>query len=138
MKLSALEWHEQHLALARKLGDLQAEAQALGNLGVGYKKLDQLTKAMDYYEQHITLARLIGDRRSAAIGTWNLGLLLIAQGEIVGALPFLESCVACEEELCYSLYSEAATVEGLTFSPSASACAAAPATSLRYVRRCTS
>src|SRR5437660_1396800 len=74
-------YYEQHLALAREVGDRQGEGNALGNLGIAYEKLGEPERAIAYYEQALDLARAIGDRRGEARHSWNLGLLVEQQGD---------------------------------------------------------
>ena len=61
----AIGFYEQHLAIAREIGDRRGEGTDLGNLGVAYKNLGQVEQAIGFYEQHLAIAR---DRRPAGRG----------------------------------------------------------------------
>jgi tetratricopeptide (TPR) repeat protein len=61
---------------ARKLGDRQAEGDALGNLGTAYRELGDVTRAAECYEQYLEIAREIGDRSGEGSALWNLSLAL--------------------------------------------------------------
>src|SRR5271166_4170750 len=59
----AIGFYEQHLAIAREIGDRRGEGAALGNMGYAYYLLGQAERAIGFYEQHLAIAREIGDRR---------------------------------------------------------------------------
>src|SRR5204862_216193 len=52
----AIGCYEQHLAIARAIGDRQGEGHALGNLGNAYARLGQVDKAIGCYEQRLAIA----------------------------------------------------------------------------------
>ena len=43
----AIEYHEQHLAIAREIGDRRGEANASWNLGLEYEKAGDLRRAAE-------------------------------------------------------------------------------------------
>ena len=47
----AIEFHEQHLQIAKEVGDRGGEGGAYGNLGKAYRSLGQYHKAIEYHEQ---------------------------------------------------------------------------------------
>ena len=87
----AIGLYEQHLVIAREIGDRQGEGAALGNLGLAYARLGEVQRAIGLYEQHLVIAREIGDRQGEAETCWNYGHALMAQGETVQALGLLEA-----------------------------------------------
>lgn len=69
----SLDYHQQSLELARKLGNAEAEATALGNLGNAYLSLRQPQRSLDFYHQHLEKARAVGNIRSVGVALGNLG-----------------------------------------------------------------
>ena len=56
----AIELHEQHLDIARRIGDVLGEGNALGNMGVAYAKLKEPEKARQCFIGARTLFRRLG------------------------------------------------------------------------------
>ena len=59
----AIDYYEQHLVIAREIGDRRGEGNALGNLGVAYQNLGEPRRAIDYYKQALAIYHEIGDQR---------------------------------------------------------------------------
>ena len=74
----AIGYYEQHLVIAREIGDRQGEGNALGNLGTAYADLGEVEKAIGYYEQALVIAREIGDRQGEGNALGNLGVAYAA------------------------------------------------------------
>ena len=70
----AIEYYEQALKIARKIGDRCGEGNHLGNMGLAYSHLGEPRKAIEYYEQALKIAREIGDRRGEGNHLGNMGL----------------------------------------------------------------
>ncbi|MGB6016521.1 MAG: CHAT domain-containing tetratricopeptide repeat protein, partial [Nodosilinea sp.] len=68
-----IDFYEQHLAIAREIGDRGGEGAALGNLGIAYRSLGNYRQAIDFHEQHLAIAREIGDRGGEGGALNNLG-----------------------------------------------------------------
>jgi tetratricopeptide (TPR) repeat protein len=51
----AIDFYEQHLAIAREIGDRAGEGRALGNLGNAYYNLGQYDRALEQYGQAVAL-----------------------------------------------------------------------------------
>ena len=60
----AIGFYEQHLAIAREIGDRRGEGNALGNLGTAYAALGQVERAIDLLEQALRIGREIKTRGS--------------------------------------------------------------------------
>jgi tetratricopeptide (TPR) repeat protein len=82
----AIEYHEQHLAMAREIGDREGEGHALGNLGNAYHRLGEYRRAIEYYEQQLAIAREIGDRFGEGNALWNMSLALDKLGQRAEAI----------------------------------------------------
>ncbi len=95
----AIEFYEQHLIIARKIGDRQGEGTALGNLGIAYKNLGQVERAIDSYEQALVIAREIGDRQGEGTALGSLGIAYARLGQEERAIGFLEQAVQIGEEI---------------------------------------
>ena len=80
----------QHLATAvqqaKSLGDLRAEAYALGSLGGLYEQTQQWSDAKDLTQQALLLAQGINAPDIAYRFSWQLGRLSKAQGDVKGAI----------------------------------------------------
>ena len=53
----ALEYHMQHLAIAKEVGDSAGEGQAYANLGNAYESKGAFSKAIDYHSQRLAIAK---------------------------------------------------------------------------------
>jgi hypothetical protein len=58
-----LEYHTQHLAIAKEVDDQAGEGMAYGNLGNAYHLHgDSSSKAIEYHTQDLAIAKEVGDR----------------------------------------------------------------------------
>ena len=95
----AIGFYEQHLAIAREIGDRRGEGNALGNLGSAYADLGQVERAIGFYEQALTIAREIGDRRGEGTALGNLGIAYTDLGQVERAIGFYEQHLAIAREI---------------------------------------
>ncbi len=95
----AIEYYEQHLAMARQIGDRRDEGAALGNLGIAYRNLGDTRKAIEYYEQALAMSRAIKDRRGEANALNNLGNAYADLGDARKALECYEQTLAIAREI---------------------------------------
>ena len=58
----AIEYHEQHLAIAKEVGDRAGEGRAYSYLGNAYWLQGDFSKAIKYHTQHLAIAKEVGDR----------------------------------------------------------------------------
>ncbi len=70
----SIDSHEAALVIVRDLGNRQAEAATLGNLGLSFAALGKTRQAIQTYKQHLVIAREVGDRRAEGEVLTNLGL----------------------------------------------------------------
>jgi len=68
----AIDFCNQHLNIAREIGDRQGELMALGNLGNAYSFLADYQQAIKCSQQSLNIAMEIGDRTRVG---WTLALL---------------------------------------------------------------
>ena len=68
----AIGFYEQHLAIAREIGDRRGEGNALGNLGVAYTALGQVEQAIGLLEQALQIGQEIKDPGMVQFATTNL------------------------------------------------------------------
>ena len=95
----AIEFSEQHLALAREISNRYEEGRALGNLGIAYRDLGDPRRAIELHEQDLAIAREIGDRRGEGITLGNLGVAYKDLGEFRRAIEFYEQHIAIAHEV---------------------------------------
>jgi len=67
----ALEYHMQHLAIAKEVGDRAGEGRAYTDLGM--QVAGDLSKAIEYHAQHPATAKEVGDRAGKGAAYGNLG-----------------------------------------------------------------
>ena len=95
----AIEYYEQHVQIAREIGDRGGEGNALGNLGVAYANLGEVRRAIGYYEQALQIAREIGDRRGEGNTRWNLALAWEDLGDRAQAIAGAEDALSLFERI---------------------------------------
>jgi len=94
-----IAWLEAAVTAARRLGDRKAEGVHLGNLGLAYADLGEVSKSIRYYEQAVEIHREIGDRRGEGADLGNLGLAYAAMGEYRRAIEYHEQALAIAHEI---------------------------------------
>jgi tetratricopeptide (TPR) repeat protein len=92
--VEARSTYREALALSRRAGDAQSEAQALGNLGTAERVLGDLDAARQAFEAALELYDAMGDPDAGANVAGNLGLLLQIRDEEDLAMAYFERCLA--------------------------------------------
>ena len=69
----AVEYQEQHLDIAKRLGDRSEEGFAYGQLGSIFHSLGEVEKAIEYYYKQLSIICEIGDRNELIKACGNLG-----------------------------------------------------------------
>jgi tetratricopeptide (TPR) repeat protein len=87
------------LNTARRVGDRQAEATALGNLGAVLGGMRRFGEAVTAHEEHLAIARQAGDRRGEVMALGNLGLALREVGRSEEAVIANRDAVAVFREI---------------------------------------
>jgi tetratricopeptide (TPR) repeat protein len=85
---------ERARAAAQRLGDRDAEARALNNLGIAYAQLGDPQQAIPYYEQMLAIVRASGDRRTEKLALGNLGRAYADLGDPRQAIDYFEQVLA--------------------------------------------
>jgi tetratricopeptide (TPR) repeat protein len=95
----AINFCDQALSLARKLGDRNGEASSLCNLGSTYDSLGQYQQAIHFYQQSLEIFKEIGDRNGEAISLNNLGNAYDALGQYQQAIHFYQQSLEIFKEI---------------------------------------
>ncbi len=92
-------WLEAAIVASRRAEDRQGENTHLGNLGIAYFKLGEITNAIESYELALAIARDIGDRRGEGSDLGNLGTAYAALGETLKAFEHYELALTIAREV---------------------------------------
>jgi tetratricopeptide (TPR) repeat protein len=86
------------LGVARRTGDLAAQARAHNDLGLARWRQDRYEEALACLQESLTLFGELGDRRGEAYSQGNLGIVQQWQGRYLEAAAcYEESLVICRE-----------------------------------------
>ncbi|MBE9229016.1 tetratricopeptide repeat protein [Phormidium sp. LEGE 05292] len=95
----AINFHQQHLAIATEIGDEVGIGAALGNLGATYNSLGDYALAIDFHQQSLDIARKIGDKASIGMVLGHLGNVYNFQGNYARALDFYQQSLDIATEI---------------------------------------
>ncbi|CAH3015221.1 unnamed protein product [Porites evermanni] len=84
----AIEYHNQHLSIAKEVGDRAGEGCAYGNLGCAYDSVSEFQRAIEYHNQHLSIAKEVGDREGEGKAYGNLGLAYHSLNEFQRAIEY--------------------------------------------------
>jgi DNA-binding SARP family transcriptional activator len=87
------------LEVARRMGDLTAQAQALTDLAGGHWRCGQYEQARACDQEGLAIRRKLGDRRGQANSLNGLGLIAQWQGQYGEALAYLQESLVIFREL---------------------------------------
>jgi tetratricopeptide (TPR) repeat protein len=87
------------LAVASRMGDRSAQAQAHNDLGLAHSRQGQYERALDCHQQSLTIYQELGDRRGQAASLNNLGIVHQRQGRYDQALACHQQSLAIRREL---------------------------------------
>jgi tetratricopeptide (TPR) repeat protein len=87
----AHEYHKEHLAIAKEVGDRAGEGRAYANVGIAYQSQGDFIKAIGYHAQDLAIAKEVGDRAGEGRAYGNLGTCHMYLNEYVKAVAFFES-----------------------------------------------
>jgi tetratricopeptide (TPR) repeat protein len=93
-----IRWLEVQRDMARFTKERMQEANALGNLGIAYRRLDDPNKAITIYEECLKIHREINDREGEGKTLGNLGNAFFQIGEAAKAIKFLEEALTLKRE----------------------------------------
>ncbi|MFN8469794.1 MAG: tetratricopeptide repeat protein [Caldilineaceae bacterium] len=89
----------QQLAISQEIGDREGQHRALMNLGIVMADVGYTYLAKELFLKCIALAREVCDRHGEALGCWNLGLVYAQEGDIGGAIDYMQVRVDYEREI---------------------------------------
>jgi tetratricopeptide (TPR) repeat protein len=95
----AIEFFEQALSIARKIGDRSSEGNHLNNMGSTYKYLGDIQKAVECQKEALRIAQEIGDRQGEGSRLSNLGNRYSELADFKRALDFYEKSIVIEREI---------------------------------------
>ncbi|MBD2087116.1 tetratricopeptide repeat protein [Coleofasciculus sp. FACHB-542] len=95
----AIEYLQQHLTIAQKIGERKGEGTALGNLGIVYQTIGNYPQVIEYYEQHLTITRQIGDCKGEGTALGNLGSAYYFLGEYPQAIDYYQQSLTIAREI---------------------------------------
>lgn len=94
----AVEYHQQAIALYRRLGLGDKAAPLVGNLGGLAVNRGDYAQAYGLFNEALATAREAGDRQHISMWLYNLGVLGCATGDFEQARIVLEECVLISRE----------------------------------------
>jgi len=95
---SAIKRYEEAIEVAGSLYDLRRLAKMYNGLSLAHRETGQVEAAARYAGRSIALLEVLRDRVSLARAENELGLILLAQGNRVGALAHLERSLELSDE----------------------------------------
>ena len=84
----AIEYHNQHLSIAKEVGNRACEGKAYYQLGDIYIHLDEYQRAIEYTNKCIILCKEIGDRARQGQGYGTLGNIYLRLGKTQRAIEY--------------------------------------------------
>lgn len=97
--LQRIAWLEVQIGAARRLGDREAEGNALGNLGITHADLGETRHAIEYFERQLEIASEIGNRRGEGNAFGNLGNAHLQLGAPYCAIGYYEEQLVVVREI---------------------------------------
>ncbi len=86
----ALAFYEKSLAIREEIGNKQAIAVSLNNIGVVYHQKGELGFALDCYEKSLVIKEELGNKQEIAKSLNNIGVIYRMKGELGHALDNYE------------------------------------------------
>jgi len=95
----AIKYHWNNLIIALEFSADEAVGHALGNLGLAYYYLDDLSVAFDLFEQNLNLAKNIGDERGEIAALGNLALIYHRQENYLKVIEYAQKVSAVQSRM---------------------------------------
>ena len=93
----AEEYLQKALEIRKEIGDKQGQAMDYGNLGTVSRCRCKYGRAREYHEKAITITKETGDIRNELTAHANFAMIMLLEGNIIGAFSSLfESIQKCE------------------------------------------
>ena len=96
---TAIDYHKQHLEIAKEVGDKAGEGTSYGNLGSAYGCLGQFKTAIDYCKQHLEIAKEVGDKAGEGTSYGNLGNAYGSLGQFKTAIDYFKQHLEIAKEV---------------------------------------
>ena len=94
-----IKYHNQHLNIAKELGDMAGEGRAYGNLGTAYQSLGDFKQAVKYHNQALSIAKELEDRAGEGRAYGNLGNAYQSLGNFKQAIKYHNQRLSIAKEL---------------------------------------
>ena len=112
-----MEYHKQHLSIAKDLGDRAEEGRAYSNLGMGYYDLGDYKQAIEYHKQRLSIAKDLGDKAGEGNAYNNLGGAYYGLGYYKQSMDYSKLCLviakSLDDKMLESLaYNSIGTIQG--------------------------
>ena len=91
--------HQQHLTIAKELGDRAGEGRAYGNLGIAYRNLGEFKQAIKYHNQDLSIAKELGDKAGEGGAYGNLGNVFDSLADFKQAIKYHNQHLSIAKEL---------------------------------------
>ena len=101
----AVEYHKQHLSIAKELGDRADERHAYHHLGLAYYQLGDFNQAIEYLKQDLSIAKELGDRADEGRAYKKLASVYGMLGDFDQVEVFAELCKNITQDLSDRLIS---------------------------------
>ncbi|XP_068728728.1 G-protein-signaling modulator 2-like [Montipora capricornis] len=95
----AIEYYNQHLMIAKEVGDIAGEGRAYGNLGSTYHSLGNFKQAIEYHNQDRRIAKKVGDIAGEGRAYGNLGNAYYSLGNFKQAIEYLNQHLSIAKEV---------------------------------------
>lgn len=95
----AMPYLEESIALARRVGDYQAESAGLNSLGIALTLAEKYDEGLQAYEQAIEINRPRGDRAGIAMVLSNIAALHASRGQVELGEKVAKEGIALAKEL---------------------------------------
>ena len=92
-KQKAIEYHENRLQTAKRIGDRAGEEEAYGNLGIAYNSLGSYRKAIEHLEKVLKITIEINDQAGQERTYHNIGIVYFSLQQFQSAVNNYVSAV---------------------------------------------
>jgi len=95
----ALDYFQRSSKIFEEIGDKNARAGTIGNIGTIYAAQGDYTKTLDYFQRCLKIFEEMGDKKSSSVTIGNIGLIYADQGESAKALDYYQRSLKIFEEI---------------------------------------
>ena len=94
-----IRWLKASISAAQEIGDRQGEGVSLGNLGLAYYGLGEISNAIEFFEQALVIARQTADRRNEGNWLGDLGIAHAGFGKTHKAIEYYEQALVVARQV---------------------------------------